>query len=117
MRSNKLYVVAFWLAMVAVLILSVAPMSPPKFNIFSWQDKFHHFAAYGVLCVLAIKSYGTQQPIWKIGLGLVSFGLGIEIIQLSTNYRYGEFMDLVANILGILFAICLSRILRWDLKC
>jgi VanZ family protein len=117
MISNKLYVGTFWAAMVAVLILSVLPISSPKFSIFSWEDKLHHFMAYGVLCFLAIKSYGTKHPLWKIGVGLVSFGLVVEIIQSTTNYRYGELMDLAANTLGILFVICVYQIYKRNFKC
>ena len=117
MVNRKFYVGAFWAAMVAVLILSVLPISSPKFSTFSWEDKLHHFMAYGVLCFLAIKSYGTKNPLWKIGVGLVSFGLVVEIIQSTTDYRYGEPMDLLANTLGILFVICVYRIYKRDFKC
>ena len=117
MVSRKFYVGAFWAAMMVVLILSVLPISSPKFSIFSWEDKLHHFMAYGVLCFLAIKSYGTTNPLWKIGVGLVSFGSVVEIIQSTTDYRYGEPMDLLANTLGILFVICVYRIYKRDFKC
>jgi glycopeptide antibiotics resistance protein len=50
-------------------------------------------------------------------VGLVSFGLVVEIIQSTTDYRYGEPMDLLANTLGILFVICVYRIYKRDFKC
>ena len=117
MISNKLYVGVFWAAVAAVLILSVLPISSPKLSIFSWEDKLHHFMVYGVLCFLAIKSYGTNHPLWKIGLGLISFGLVVEIIQWITDYRYGEFMDFVANTVGIFSVIFAYRFFKRDFVC
>jgi VanZ family protein len=98
--------------MVAITVLSLMPLSLPKLSIFSWQDKVHHFVVYAGLCFLAIKAYGNSQPLWKIGMVLTMFGLAIEIAQSLTSYRLGEFMDLGANILGILAAIYVTLLFR-----
>jgi len=112
MQINKIYGFMFWAAVLMVLLLSLIPLSAPQLSIFNWQDKLHHFLAYGFLCFLAIKSYGDSIALWKIAIVLIFFGLGIELAQSLTDYRLGEAKDLLANTLGILSVIFLNLILR-----
>jgi VanZ family protein len=101
MIPSNIYKGLFWGAIFAVLILSLLPLSVPALDLFPWQDKVHHFIVYGVLCFLAIKTYGESRSIWTIGLSLVVFGLGLEIVQSVTGYRFGDPLDLLANTLGV----------------
>jgi len=96
--SFKLF---FWLAILAVAILSLLPISVPL-ELVSWQDKVHHSIAYGLLFLLAILAYGYRFSLWKIGVILALFGLLMEIAQSMTAYRYGDPLDFLANISGIL---------------
>ena len=91
----------FWLAILAVAILSLLPISVPL-ELVSWQDKVHHSIAYGLLFLLAILAYGYRFSLWKIGVVLTLFGLFMEIAQSMTAYRYGDPLDFFANISGIL---------------
>ena len=102
MILSNIYKGLFWGTIFAVLVLSLLPLSLPALDLFSWQDKVHHFIAHSVLCFLAIKAYGESRSIWTIGLSLVAFGLGLEIAQSITGYRFGDPLDLLANTLGII---------------
>lgn len=92
----------FWLAIVAVILLSLLPISVPQLVLVSWEDKIHHSIAYGGLYFLAICAYSYRFSIWSIGAILVLFGLLMEIAQSMTAYRYGDPLDLLANTSGIL---------------
>ena len=71
-------------------------------QLFDWQDKLHHILAYAVLFWFLLGAYGQQQTIWKLGILLAIFSGLIEIAQSYTGYRQAEFIDLLANITGIL---------------
>ena len=92
----------FWLAIVAVILLSLLPISVPQLVLVSWEDKIHHSIAYGGLYFLGIYAYSYRFSIWSIGAILVLFGLLMEIAQSMTAYRYGDPLDLLANTSGIL---------------
>jgi len=91
----------FWLAIVAVTLLSLLPINVPQ-ELVSGQDKILHSIAYGALYFLAICAYGYRFSIWRTGVVLVLFGLLMEIAQSMTAYRYGDPLDLLANTSGIL---------------
>lgn len=91
----------FWLAIVAVILLSLLPINVPQ-QLVSWEDKIHHSIAYGSLYFLAICAYSYRFSIWSIGAILVLFGLLMEIAQSMTAYRYGDPLDFLANTSGIL---------------
>ena len=91
----------FWTAILAVAILSLLPIIVPH-ELVSWQDKVHHSVAYGLLFLLAFCAYGYRFTLWRIGVVLALFGLLMEIAQSMTAYRYGDPLDFLANISGIL---------------
>jgi glycopeptide antibiotics resistance protein len=43
---------------------------------------------------------------------LVAFGLGLEIAQSITGYRFGDPLDLLANTLGIITVAILHLVLK-----
>ena len=93
----------FWAAILAVAILSLLPIPIiVPHELVSWQDKVHHSVAYGLLFLLAICAYGYRFTLWRIGVVLALFGLLMEIAQSMTAYRYGDPLDFLANISGIL---------------
>lgn len=101
MISVTVYRVTFWCLLTVVAILSMVSLQSAQ-QIFDWQDKLHHILAYAVLFWFLLGAYGQQQTIWKLGILLAIFSGFIEIAQSYTGYRQAEFMDLLANITGIL---------------
>ena len=109
--SVAMYKVAFWLLLVAVAILSMISISAQQ--LFDWQDKLHHMGAYGVLFFLLIQAYGDRFSLGLLAIGLMAFGVSIEVAQSFTEYRQADLWDLAANASGILLAgltlSCLRR--------
>ncbi len=61
-------------------------------------DKASHFMAFLVLAFLLDYAVRGYWPKW---VGLVLFGLGIEVAQWFTGYRSFELQDLAADALGV----------------
>ena len=101
MISVTAFRVTFWCLLTVVAILSMISFQSAQ-QFFDWQDKLHHILAYAVLFWFLIGAYGQQHKIWKLGILLAIFSGLIEVAQSYTGYRQAEFMDLLANITGIL---------------
>lgn len=67
---------------------------------FDLQDKWlHGLTFFG----LALWFCGQFRPssYWRIVLGLLAFGVLIELVQRAVSYRSAELMDLAADVAGI----------------
>ncbi len=62
-------------------------------------DKAKHFIAFYVLTALAVAALPASR-FWKIGAVLLSFGVGIEVVQALVG-RDAAFGDVVADACGI----------------
>jgi VanZ family protein len=74
------------------------------------QDKWRHFAAYGVLAYsLAYAIEHWEQDRWYRALIVVTvvgfYGFGIELIQYTQPNRYFTVGDTVANTIGSLLVL------------
>lgn len=102
----------------AGLILYLSFFTPISEGGGAWfenQDKLGHFIFYAVLSMFLIKTFSKeisiQYPINSGALISLVFGVLIELGQhFFTNDRYGDFMDVLANGLGILLVVILIRI-------
>ena len=91
-----IWVTLFLLTAITCLSLSPLKELPPV----PGGDKTHHFIAYAALMFpTAIKK---PKHWWAIVLGFVGWSGAIELLQPYVN-RYGEFQDLLANIIGLIF--------------
>ena len=93
---------AFTAAVLVVFALTMMPL-PEMTPVISSQDKFEHAIAFFVLMLLGAGGWPGRGG--RIAVGLSAYGLLIEICQhtLTTN-RFGEPMDVVADVLGIVIA-------------
>ena len=102
MRIIKIQQKFFWFVLVLVVIfLSLLPQD----RIFvetPFSDKADHFIAYFGLIFVALLSSAHKRPIWMILLGHIILGIGIEYVQSFVPGRYPEFLDVIANSLGVL---------------
>ena len=95
----------FFLSIILIFYLSLIPASELElFNALSFfGDKvshgviFFYSAVLGIFCNFKIKNHILMAIIF-------SFGLTIEIIHYFHPYRYFEWTDLLANLLGIILA-------------
>lgn len=103
----------YWIAitlftLMVITILSLYPLdSLPSVP---GSDKTHHFIAYGALMFPT----ALRKPnYWLlIGVFFVCWSGGIEVIQPYVN-RYGEWLDLAANITGIGCGLLIGRFVNW----
>ncbi|RMG29281.1 MAG: VanZ family protein [Methanobacteriota archaeon] len=61
-------------------------------------DKLHHAIAYAALMFPA--ALARPKHLWAIFLFYLAWSGGIELIQPYVN-RYGEWTDIIANLVGI----------------
>ncbi len=105
---------------VALLTVSVIKVEPAVEDVnFKNADKVFHFCAYFGLTVLWQVNLYKQKPrayfspSLKILLGVIFFGIIIEIIQgRLTTYRGFEYLDIVANSSGAVLAYIVILFLK-----
>lgn len=90
-----------------VTILSLIPLEelPPLPS----NDKTHHLIAYAALMLpTAIRK---PKYIKEIVLFFICWSGAIELLQPYVN-RYGEWQDLLANIVGLIFGWLLAKLIN-----
>ena len=101
--------IAFWLALTLLSILFLLPQHYLASGVFDWWDKLQHSLAFGVLTLLGLLAYATnktllQKQSHRIVLAMVLYGALIEVLQSVSGWRYGEFGDWAADVVGVLLA-------------
>lgn len=97
----------FWASLIVVLALSLAPASP-ELPTTGW-DKSNHLVAFCYLLILGKSSYPSRTL--AVFVGLVGYGVLIEILQSFTTYRFAEWGDLVADIAGLSVGLLLDGVI------
>ncbi len=92
----------FWLVMLVMTILFLVPQQFVSSPIFDWWDKAQHALAFGVLMLLGFLAY--SRAFWKVAMGLILYGVAIEVIQSWTGWRSGEVLDAAADGVGIVLS-------------
>lgn len=92
----------FWLSLIVITYLALRPMSGGSM-LFPFQDKVLHAAAYIYLYLCGWVAFAFMRSPWvlKLAIGLLIYGIAIEVLQGIGGYREAEFLDLAANISGI----------------
>ena len=67
---------------------------------FGGADKWTHAISFAFLAVWFSGQYRTGSY-WRIALGLLAFGLLIELVQRSLSHRTAEWYDVLADVVGI----------------
>lgn len=63
-------------------------------------DKSNHLVGYSVLALAGLLAYPVREL--RVISGLVAYGGLIELLQSFTGYRFAEWLDLLANAIGVL---------------
>ena len=117
--SRKLYILFF---VVWMVLLAVGSLLPPT-SFPSWvdlggnRDKVAHFIAYfftAFLFYVAFRDRFKQTDIYAM-LFAFDYGLTLEFVQQFVPHRVFSFLDLAANLSGVLFFFVLYRILWGEL--
>ena len=98
----------FWISLFVVLALSLLPVSP-ELPTTGW-DKSNHLVAFCYLVILGKFSYPSR--ILALFVGLIGYGVMIEILQSFTTYRFAEWGDLVADIAGLSTGLLIDGLVR-----
>lgn len=91
-----------WYLVGALLLLGVgaASLLPPPADL-GVDDKLSHLLTYFVLGAwFALLAANRRLLAWSV-VGLLLYGLLLELLQGLTDYRYAEWADLAANGAGI----------------
>jgi len=111
------YVRRWQIAGVLLLILVFAAMLMPAVWLFpsrrefaTWFfefDKWLHGITFVILAVWFAGQYRSRSY-WKIGIGLIAFGVVIEACQRLVTYRSAGLFDVAADIIGIVIGLLIA---------
>ena len=97
---------AFWLCVLVVLVLALLPVATHLPST-GW-DKANHALAFGVMTVLGRWAYPRSTA--ALVLGLLAYGGLIEALQALTPDRSSEWVDWLADCIGLALAWTLMRL-------
>lgn len=118
-RWRTASVVLLLLVLVATLMPAVWLWSDRR-QVVAWFFDFDKWLHGVTFVFLAIWFSGQYHPrsYWRIGVGLIFFGLLIEASQRMVTYRSSELLDIVADAAGIVvgLAIAMAGVGGWSLR-
>jgi VanZ family protein len=109
------YVAAWRFMSIATLLLTLAAtvvpadwfwLDDPSFHI-QISDKWLHGITFAALTLWFCGQY-ARSSYWRIVVGLLAFGILIEVIQRTVSYRSADVMDLAADVAGIAAGLSLA---------
>ena len=92
-------------ACLGVLTLALLPTERLPNSVFNLWDKAQHAFAFTLLGGLALRAFPRQA--WRALAGLAIFGGLIEVAQWMTGWRFAEWADWGADVLGLALALVL----------
>ena len=103
------------LSVILLLFVLIAALAPAfwfdtKIEALSWfqhTDKWLHGLTFATLAVWFAGLF-DRAVYWRIAAGLLAFGLLIESCQLVVGYRMADWIDVVANVIGIIAGLTLA---------
>lgn len=110
LRVTGLARVAFWACLLGVAVLSLTPVQHLPPQVFSLWDKAQHAGGFVVLTLLGLWAY-PQRAVTLLA-AMLALGVGIEVAQSATGWRYGDVADWVADAVGVAAAYALWRLLQ-----
>lgn len=113
-RVRQVAVVAFAIAVVAVVFLSVTPRPLPTSGPLL-SDKVQHLAAYAVLAILGGFGLAAGRRVGRVALALFGLGVAMEVVQSFVPGRFAGLDDVAANSLGILIGCGVALIINGGL--
>jgi VanZ family protein len=98
MAINTFWKCTFWVLVLVTLWLALNPADQVP-TAFQFWDKAQHALGFAGLALLGILSFPGR--IRLLIFGLVLFGAGIECTQWLTGWRQGDWVDWVADCVGL----------------
>ena len=108
-RWAPLRIAGFGLVWLTVTWLALTP-HPPRGASLGW-DKANHASAFAALTLLARLAWPRRS--WKlVALAMLACGGAIELIQSQIPERDGEWLDLLADAVGISIGLAVHALLQ-----
>jgi VanZ family protein len=93
-----------------LLALAAALLPAPKgIGSIEFGDKILHAGAFAFLMVWYAQIYAEHRDRRRVALGLIAFGVGIELLQSLLPYRSADIWDLVADSGGVAIGLLTAR--------
>ena len=105
-KDRKIWAGIAILITVSIAVLSLVRLKPASVS-FTNVDKIGHAIAYFTLAFSWFQVSGVNKKrLLSVFICCFFYGIIIEVLQATiTNYRSGEFYDILANSLGIVLAL------------
>lgn len=110
LRVTGLARVAFWACLLGVVVLSLTPVQQLPPQVLNLWDKAQHAGGFAVLTLLGLWAY-PQRAVTLLA-AMLALGVGIEVAQSATGWRYGDVLDWVADAVGVAAAYTVWRLLQ-----
>jgi VanZ family protein len=113
LRHTRRWQFASLILLVSVLLAAVSPaiwFLDDRASALRWIqniDKWMHATTFAVLALWFAGLY-RRGAYWRIALGLIAFGLLIELCQLQISYRTADWADVAANAGGIMAGLVIA---------
>lgn len=113
LRYGRWWRAASVFLLLLVLVAAVMPavwLWPNRGSLFSWLDQIDKSVHAIVFAFLAIWFAGQyrRESYWLIAVGLLMFGLLIELCQRMIVYRSAEWLDVAADVAGIIVGLLIA---------
>lgn len=101
---------SFWVVLTGVVVLSLMPVAHLPPLAFDVWDKAQHAFGFAVLTLLGLWAY----PGWMRQLlaGLLLLGALIELAQGASGWRHGDWLDLLADAIGVVLGLMVWAVYR-----
>jgi VanZ family protein len=101
LRWFKLWSAIGWLIIATVIYLSLTP-DPIEIDM-EQGDKLGHMLAYFVMMIWFSQLYLRRMHAW-LASGFIVLGVALEYVQGWSGYRDFEYMDMLADAIGVSLA-------------
>lgn len=103
-------VTAFWFSAILVGAMSITPVQHLPPQAFDVWDKAQHAVGFLGLGLLGLLAHPWHFA--RVSVGLLIYGMCIEIAQSATGWRHGDFADWLADACGVGAAVIVHRLWR-----
>ncbi len=105
LRYRKFWLFIGWAGLVAIWYLSLTA-EPPSLDFgVTFSDKIQHAAAYGMLMAWFLQLYHRRHSRIVWATAFISMGILLEYLQRMTAYRDFDYLDMLADAIGVLLAV------------
>ena len=108
--SIQLIRITFWCSAIVLAIASLVPVDLLPRQAATIWDKGQHAFGFAWLALIGLLAY-SHKP-WTVMPALLVYGGVIELLQAATGWRYGEWLDFLADGIGVVMGTLLWLVIR-----